>query len=105
MAHMEKRLQLLLDARRWELVSREAETGQRSAASVIREAIDVYFAIEDQDARRAEAARRFLAMTAEPPADEPGMDPRQITAEQDAEDVAAALDRDLSDHLENKLAP
>lgn len=104
MSVMEKRLQLLLDARRWELVSREAEAGHRSAASVIREAIDVYFATEEQDARRAEAAGRFLAMTAEP-ADEPGMGPAQIKSEQDAEDVAAALDQDLSDYLDKKLAP
>lgn len=87
MSVMEKRLQLLLDARRWELISRKAEAGHRSAASVIREAIDVYFATDDEDQRRAEAARRFLTMTAEP-ADEPGMDPKQLKAEQDAEDDA-----------------
>lgn len=105
MSVMEKRLQLLLDARRWELVSREAEAGHRSAASVIREAIDVYFATDEEDQRRAEAARRFLEMTAEPVADEPGRDPRQIKVEQDAEDVATALDQDLSDYLDKKLVP
>ena len=104
MSVMEKRLQLLLDAHRWELVSRKAEVSHRSAASVIREAIDVYFASDGEDARRAAAARRFLEMTAEPAAAEPGMDPRQIRSEQDAEDVAAALDQDLSDYLDKKLA-
>ena len=97
MSVMEKRLQLLLDARRWELVSREAERTHRSVASVIRESIDTHFATEAQDARRAEAARRFLAMTAEP-ADEPGLAPET------PENIAAALDDDLAAYLDKKLA-
>jgi hypothetical protein len=93
MSVMEKRLQLLLDARRWELVSREAEAGHRSAASVIREAIDVYFATDEEDQRRAEAARRFLKMT-ESSGDSPAADT----------DIAAALDDDLNAYLDKKLA-
>lgn len=94
MSLMEKRLQLLLDSHRWELVSREAERTHRSVASVIRESIDVYFSVEEQDARRAEAARRFLEMT--------GSSEAVIAP---GEDLAAALDEDLAAYLDKKLAP
>lgn len=87
MSVMEKRLQLLLDAHRWELVSRRAAEGQRSAASVIREAIDTYFREDEADERRAAAARRFLELVAASD-DEPGLSPAEIKAEQDAEDDA-----------------
>lgn len=94
MSLMEKRLQLLLDADRWERVSRAAEEGHRSAASVIREAIDVYFAQDEADARRAEAARRFLEL----------VEASDMVVAAD-EDVAAALDADLDAYLDKKLAP
>lgn len=61
MSVMEKRLQLLLDQHRYELVSREAESSGRSVAAVIREAIDQRF--DDEQATRAAAARRFLECT------------------------------------------
>ena len=88
MSLMEKRLQLLLDAHRWELVSRAAREGGRSAASVIRSAIDVYFLESEADERRSAAARRFLELTAVPAQGEAGLGPAEIKAEQDAEDDA-----------------
>lgn len=89
---MEKRLQLLLDAHRWELVSREAERTQRSAASVIREAIDVHLAGGDDAARRAEAATRLLHIleTTERGDGEP-------------EDIGAVLDAELEEYIDKKL--
>lgn len=70
MSVMEKRLQLLLDQHRWELVSREAERTHRSVASVIREAIDVHFADQEAVQRRQEAMGRFLELVAEEPGPE-----------------------------------
>lgn len=56
---MERRLQLLLDQERFDVVAAEARRSGRSVAAVIREAIDVRFA---GDARvRAQAAADFLA--------------------------------------------
>ena len=77
----EKRLQLLLDARRWELVSRAASEGRRSAASVIREAIDVYFGDADPDDLRAAAAREFLDLTAAPMPGEVALEPHEMKTE------------------------
>lgn len=93
MSVMEKRLQLLLDAHRWELVSKEAERTQRSVASVIRESIDVYFADAAADERRAAAAGRFLDLV---------LDPARETGPAE-DDIAAALDEDLADYVDKKL--
>ncbi|MCA1783183.1 MAG: hypothetical protein ABR500_02520 [Dermatophilaceae bacterium] len=85
MSVMEKRLQLLLDAHRWDLVSQAAAAGQRSAASVIREAIDVYFGDADADVLRAAAAREFLEMTASPLPGEVAQEPHEMKAEREAD--------------------
>lgn len=61
---MERRLQLLLDQRRFRRVSEEAERSGRSVAAVIREAIDFRFPTDDNDERRRAAAAELLAMTA-----------------------------------------
>lgn len=63
---MEKRLQLLLDARRYSLVSDEAERTGRSVAAVIREAIDMHFAVDERARTRAEAAQQLLELTESP---------------------------------------
>lgn len=60
MAVLEKRLQLLLDAGRWELISAEARRTGRSAASIIREAIDARYDADAQQARRTQALGRFI---------------------------------------------
>lgn len=93
MSVMEKRLQLLLDAHRWELVSREAERTQRSAASVIREAIDVHLAGQDESELRSAAALRLLAR----------LDSRDREGEVASADVGRALDEDLQAYLDKKL--
>lgn len=91
---MEKRLQLLLDQERYDLVAGEAQRSGRSVAAVIREAIDGHFADTDADARRAEAGRRFLEMTAHPDPDEPFMDWSEIKAR---------MEQDMIDHMDRVL--
>lgn len=88
MSAMEKRLQLLLDAQRFELVSAEAARSGRSVASVIREAIDVRFEVAEQEARRTRALDEFLALAV----DETGP----------PEDVVSDLHREFDDHLNRK---
>lgn len=85
---MERRLQILLDAERYERVANEATRSGRSVAAVIREAIDFRFP-DDEDAARTRAAAALLAMSEEP---EPG------PAEGPAEFKAA-----YSDFLSHKL--
>lgn len=63
---MERRLQLLLDQQRYDLVAGEAEASGRSVASVIREAIDLRFA-DDVQARRSAAARLLAGPSDESP--------------------------------------
>jgi len=79
---MERRLQILLDQHRFSLVEREAKQSGRSIAAVIRMAIDEHF--DDEDARRRDAARRFLAFEHE--SQEP---------EDDWETIKAALEADM----------
>jgi hypothetical protein len=95
MSVMEKRLQLLLDAHRWELVSQAAAAGQRSAASVIQEAIGVYFGDADADDLRAAAAREFLELTASPLPGDVAQDPHELKAEREG-DADAWYDRVVS---------
>lgn len=92
MSVMEKRLQLLLDAHRWELVSREAERTQRSAASVIREAIDVHLAGHAEEDRRAAAVADLLHVLENTDRGEPEDD-----------DIGAVLDQELADYIGKKL--
>lgn len=86
MSVMEKRLQLLLDAERYEQVSEEARQSGRSVAAVIREAIDVRFQGRDDEARRRAAAVALLAMTEDNADREVG---------QDWSEIKRALDDDL----------
>jgi predicted DNA-binding protein len=69
MSVMERRLQLLLDQARYDVVEAEAKRTGRSVAAVIREAIDYRFN-EDVDARRG-AGERLLSRTATPDGVEP----------------------------------
>lgn len=92
MSVMEKRLQLLLDAHRYELVSAEARRTGRSVASVIREAIDLRFAEEEARARRAAALGEFLDLIDEDPG--PAANWREIKAE---------LEDDLASHIDHTL--
>lgn len=89
MSVMERRLQLLLDAQRYELVSSEAQRSGRSVAAVIREAIDLRFAPDDTE-RRMRAARALLDLTATPDST-PGEGPAELKAA-----YAASLERALS---------
>ncbi|WP_256839496.1 hypothetical protein [Ornithinimicrobium faecis] len=88
MAVMEKRLQLLLDAHRYEQVAAEASRSGRSVAAVIREAIDVRFEQDEERGRRSAALGDFLAMG--PDGDGPD------------EDVVAELHDEFEDHLSRK---
>ncbi|WP_295697595.1 hypothetical protein [Lapillicoccus sp.] len=65
MSLLERRLQLLLDEERYALVRAESQRSGRSIAAVIREAIDDRFAVREQDARTA-AAARLLERHADP---------------------------------------
>lgn len=85
MSVMEKRLQLLLDAHRYQQVAAEASRSGRSVAAVIREAIDVRFEQDEARERRAAALGEFLAMG--PDTDGP------------EEDVVAELHREFEDRL------
>ena len=66
---MERRLQLLLDQARYNLVEAEASRTGRSVAAVIREAIDYRFQ-DNAEARRG-AGGRLLSRTATPDGVEP----------------------------------
>lgn len=83
MSVMERRLQLLLDRARFDLVEREASQSGRSVAAVIREAIDWRFA-GDVERRRA-AAAHLLRDTEDVAGDEP-----------DWGETKAAIERDLA---------
>ena len=65
MSVLERRLQLLLDTPRYDRVAAEAERSGRSVAAVIREAIDLRFPDDGDEARMA-AAASLLAVTADP---------------------------------------
>ena len=69
MSLMERRLQLLLDQARYDLVEAEATRTGRSVAAVIREAIDYRF--QDNAEARRDAGERLLSRTATPDDVEP----------------------------------
>ncbi len=85
MSLMERRLQLLLDEARYELVAAEAERSGRSVAAVIREAIDLRFDDAAVEVEMA-AAARLLSTTST--AEGVGEDPQELK-----EAYAAELDR------------
>lgn len=59
MSALERRLQISLDARRYDRLAGEAERSGRSVAALVREAIDRRFP-DDQDQVRADAAHALL---------------------------------------------
>lgn len=91
---MEKRLQLLLDARRYDLVATEARESGRSVAAVIRQSIDEHFGSRAAALRRSEAAGRFLQLTAES-APQGGQPWEQIEKD---------LDDDLTSYVDHKAS-
>lgn len=62
MSVLERRLQILLDAQRYDRLANEAATYGRSVAAVVREAIDLRFP-DDEGQARAAAARALLDLT------------------------------------------
>ena len=62
MSLLERRLQLLLDADRYDRVCAEAARSGRSVAAVIREAIDLRFP-DDEDSARVQAVKALLSLT------------------------------------------
>lgn len=79
-------MQLLLDEERVaKLRQRAAETGL-SVSAVVRAAIDASFE-DDEHARRMEAGRRFLELTAENAHREPPEEPDAVASVRDAMDA------------------
>jgi predicted DNA-binding protein len=70
MSGLTRRLQLLLDQNRYARLAQRAEESGQSVAAVIREAIDLKLAQDDDVARRHEAGQRLLSQPA-PPGREP----------------------------------
>jgi hypothetical protein len=69
MSEMERRLQLLLDQRRYALVEREATRSGRSVSAVVREAID--FRFDNEVTVRMAAGEWLLAHSAQVTGREP----------------------------------
>jgi hypothetical protein len=87
MSVLERRLQVLVDQRRYSLLEQESKRTGRSVGSIVREALDRHFDVGADQARRAEAAARILAY----PGDEgPG---------EDWADMKAAYEADLERHI------
>ncbi|SNC64413.1 hypothetical protein SAMN05445756_1106 [Kytococcus aerolatus] len=88
MSTLEHRMQLLLDERRITLLRQRAAERGVSVSTVVRDAIDVALE-EDAAVRRAEAAARFLELTAKatPITDEPE-DISRLHEDMDAELIA-----------------
>jgi hypothetical protein len=61
MAHLTRRMQILLDEDRYRRLEEQAAHSGRSVASVIRDGIDLQLGTEVDARRRLEAGRRFLA--------------------------------------------
>lgn len=62
MSVLERRLQVLIDAERYDRLAQEAERSGRSVGAVVREAIDLRFP-DDENSSRAAAARALLDLT------------------------------------------
>lgn len=61
MSTLERRLQVLLDEERFELLAAESRRSGRSVGSIVRSAIDVHFSTAHVAAGRAAAAHRLLS--------------------------------------------
>jgi hypothetical protein len=61
MSVLERRLQVLLDERRYALLAQESRNSGRSVGAIVRDAIDARYADDDLAARRRAAAARLLA--------------------------------------------
>ncbi len=79
---MDRRLQILLDAARYDRVAAEAERSGRSVASVIRQAIDVCYPAGDEE--RLHVARELLDLSARPRGRD-GEGPAELKAALEAE--------------------
>lgn len=75
MAVMDRRLQILLDAARYERVAAEAERTGRSVGALIRDAIDACYPVGDE--ARIRVAGQLLDLTSSP-ADEVGEGPADL---------------------------
>ena len=62
MSVLERRLQVLIDAARYDRLAQEAERSGRSVGAVVREAIELRFP-DDESTSRAAAARALLDLT------------------------------------------
>jgi hypothetical protein len=94
MSVMEKRLQLLLDAERYDLVFAEAQRTGRSVASIIRQSIDEHFGDRAATVRRAEAAKHFLELTAE----------HESGPGQSWEEMKQEIEDDLTSYVDGKAS-
>jgi len=87
---LERRLHVLLDQHRYDLVEAEARRTGLSVAAVIREAIDLRLdsvRLETESDRRAEAGRRLLATAEEDDLPEPSWDERLADQEADLDEM------------------
>ncbi|MGC5616728.1 ribbon-helix-helix protein, CopG family [Georgenia sp. Z1491] len=71
MSLLERRLQVLVDAQRYERLESEARATGRSVGALVRSAIDAHFDDAAATSAAGAAARRVLEATAEPGAAEP----------------------------------
>lgn len=65
MSILERRLQVLIDAERYASLEQESRSTGRSVGSIVRSALDAHFSQRLVVERRARAAERLLARTAE----------------------------------------
>jgi hypothetical protein len=87
MSVLERRLQVLLDERRFAMLAQESKRTGRSVGSIVREALDEHFAVTDIAAQRAAAAEWLLARPA-------GTGPAEDWA-----DMKKVYDDDLERHI------
>ncbi|HEY0118208.1 MAG TPA: hypothetical protein VGC04_05455 [Cellulomonas sp.] len=64
MSTLERRLQVLLDQRRWTQLAQESARTGRSVGAIVRGALDQHFAVADVQAQRAAAIEWLLARPA-----------------------------------------
>jgi len=88
MSVLERRLQVLLDERRFALLAEESKRTGRSVGSIVRDALDLHFGIEDLAAQRVAAAEFLLSRP-------PGNGPQEEWAD---------VKRAMEDEIEARLA-